>query len=193
VPSETVDLIAREDGGVYRLVGGSIALDFVNLLSPRGGRRVHDWLVPARNADRWAAALDLPVGGTTDAQDLKDLRERFARAFSAIVDGSAPDEADLTQIGLRANEALSRRLLSARDGGFAWVDPRPTLVGALAVDASRLLTEEAALARLRACPGCRRLFLDSTRNRSRRWCDPDECGNRERQRRHYRVARAAER
>jgi predicted RNA-binding Zn ribbon-like protein len=193
MPIATVDLITRADGGSYTLVGGSVALDFVNLVSCRGGRRVHDWLIPARNADRWAAALDLPGSGTTAGQDLRDLRERIARVFFAIVDRSAPDEDDLAQIGALATEALARRVLSVREDGFAWIDPRPTLMGVLALDASRLLTETTSLVRLRACPGCRRLFLDTTRNRSRRWCDPDECGNRERQRRHYRGARAAER
>jgi predicted RNA-binding Zn ribbon-like protein len=44
------------------------------------------------------------------------------------------------------------------------------------------------LTRLRRCAsaaGCGWLFLDATRNRSRRWCDAAVCGNRERARRHY--------
>ncbi|HUG86040.1 MAG TPA: CGNR zinc finger domain-containing protein, partial [Euzebya sp.] len=54
-----------------------------------------------------------------------------------------------------------------------------------ALDAASLLTSPDALARLAACGECRWLFLDQTRNRSRRWCDPADCGNRTRQRRHY--------
>jgi predicted RNA-binding Zn ribbon-like protein len=41
--------------------------------------------------------------------------------------------------------------------------------------------------RLRRCDddGCGWLFLDTTRNHSRRWCSSGDCGNRDRARRHY--------
>jgi predicted RNA-binding Zn ribbon-like protein len=41
--------------------------------------------------------------------------------------------------------------------------------------------------RLRRCDGdgCGWLFLDTTRNHSRRWCSSRDCGNRDRARRHY--------
>ena len=33
--------------------------------------------------------------------------------------------------------------------------------------------------------GCGWLFVDTTKNRSRRWCDMRDCGNRAKARRHY--------
>jgi predicted RNA-binding Zn ribbon-like protein len=33
--------------------------------------------------------------------------------------------------------------------------------------------------------GCSWLFLDTSRNRSRRWCSMEDCGNRAKARRHY--------
>jgi predicted RNA-binding Zn ribbon-like protein len=47
-----------------------------------------------------------------------------------------------------------------------------------------LLTSD-ALARVRLCAdtSCAWLFLDTTRNRTRRWCDMKECGNRNKVRR----------
>lgn len=49
--------------------------------------------------------------------------------------------------------------------------------------------------RLRLCgnPMCRLLFLDSSRNRSRQWCDTAGCGNRIRVRRHRRAGRTGAR
>jgi len=41
-----------------------------------------------------------------------------------------------------------------------------------------------------ATDGCGWLFLDETRNRSRRWCSMKDCGNRAKARRHYRRRRA---
>jgi predicted RNA-binding Zn ribbon-like protein len=48
------------------------------------------------------------------------------------------------------------------------------------------------LKRLKQCPGrsCGWVFLDDSRNQSRRWCDSRECGNRERVRAHYQRTRA---
>ena len=52
--------------------------------------------------------------------------------------------------------------------------------------AAELLTS-ADRDRVRACASdpCRWLFLDLSRNRSRRWCSMEDCGNRAKARRHY--------
>ncbi|GAA3372048.1 CGNR zinc finger domain-containing protein [Streptomyces sannanensis] len=62
------------------------------------------------------------------------------------------------------------------------------LLAAVARDAVELLTDPAARSRLRQCEGdsCRRLFLDTSRGRRRRWCSSEVCGNRERVARHRR-------
>ncbi|MFD7638988.1 CGNR zinc finger domain-containing protein, partial [Streptomyces sp. NPDC059873] len=51
----------------------------------------------------------------------------------------------------------------------------------------------AARARLRECEGdsCRRVYLDTSRGRRRRWCSSEVCGNRERVARHRRRAALA--
>jgi predicted RNA-binding Zn ribbon-like protein len=40
---------------------------------------------------------------------------------------------------------------------------------------------------VRECSGdtCGWLFVDTSRNHSRRWCDMEDCGNRAKARRHY--------
>jgi predicted RNA-binding Zn ribbon-like protein len=61
----------------------------------------------------------------------------------------------------------------------------------VARSAAELLTSD-DLAAVRECaaPDCRWLFLDRSRNRSRRWCAMATCGNRSKARRHYRRGRA---
>jgi predicted RNA-binding Zn ribbon-like protein len=57
-----------------------------------------------------------------------------------------------------------------------------------------LLTSPAALARVRICAAadrCAWLFLDTSRNATRRWCDMTLCGNRAKARRHYARTTAA--
>ncbi|HLI50521.1 MAG TPA: CGNR zinc finger domain-containing protein [Thermomicrobiaceae bacterium] len=61
----------------------------------------------------------------------------------------------------------------------------------VAYSAAQLLAST-RLDRVRQCAGddCGWLFLDTSRNHSRRWCDMSDCGNRAKARRHYRRARA---
>jgi predicted RNA-binding Zn ribbon-like protein len=64
----------------------------------------------------------------------------------------------------------------------------------VARSAAELLTSR-ELSGLRECAGydCGRLFMDGTKNRSRRWCDMASCGNRAKGRRHYERRKAAPR
>jgi len=215
-----VDLDPRDYRGTYKLIGGAHCLDFVNLVSYRGTAREHDWLDPAANVQRWVAAagIDGPADGAPaegepaagqPAEDrpadgvvalgrggidaLRRLRESMARVLLAVADHEAPPAADVAALGRVATGAWHRRrLVPGVDGAAAtWDDAALDLRHRLALDAATLITSPASVRDLRACDECRWLFLDTTRNRSRRWCDPADCGNRVRQRRHQQ--RAADR
>ena len=76
-------------------------------------------------------------------------------------------------------------------------DWTPEAVSAMQLDtmdrsAAELLTSP-DLPLVRECAGydCGWLFMDTTKNRSRRWCDMATCGNRAKGRRHYERRRAA--
>jgi len=58
--------------------------------------------------------------------------------------------------------------------------------------AADLLTSD-KLHDVRACSAedCRWLFLDISKNHSRRWCDMETCGNQAKARRHYRRKKSA--
>lgn len=172
--------------GTYKLIGGHPALDFANLVSYRGTSRAHDWLDPATNVRRWVEAAGLQHA-RVDIDELRDLRELLARVFVAVADGATPAPGDIDRIGTVAARAWSGRRLHfhATAGAAEWVDADASLTEVLTLHAVDLLTTPEALLRVSTCGDCRWLFLDSSRNRSRRWCDPADCGNRIRQRRHY--------
>jgi predicted RNA-binding Zn ribbon-like protein len=72
---------------------------------------------------------------------------------------------------------------------FAWVwDPlvRPVeaILGPVVLSALSVLTGS-DLSRIKRCPGdhCGWLFYDATKNRRRRWCEMEVCGNRAKQKR----------
>lgn len=173
--------------GTYKLIGGSVALDFANLVSYRGTSRQHDWLDPASNLAPWAEAVGLSAPVGTDISSLREFREVIARTFLAIADGASPTQDDLDRIGRAAVGAWANRRLTLTDDSVAatWTNTAPSLSGEVALAAASLLTSSDRLNRIAACTECRWLFLDTTRNHSRQWCDPADCGNRARQRRHY--------
>ena len=173
--------------GTYKLIGGAPALDFANLVSYRGADRQHDWLDPAENVATWAEAAGITAPMDSGATELREFRELLARTFLAVADRTPPAPDDISQIGDLAAGAWAHRRLTLAEGAVAatWTTTAPTLLTDLALDAASLLTSAESLRRIAACHECRWLFLDTTRNHSRQWCDPADCGNRARQRRHY--------
>jgi predicted RNA-binding Zn ribbon-like protein len=64
----------------------------------------------------------------------------------------------------------------------------------VAYSAADLLATPDQLARVGQCQddrGCGWLFLDLTKNHSRRWCAMDDCGNRAKAKRHYERKKSA--
>ncbi|HET7009888.1 MAG TPA: ABATE domain-containing protein [Anaerolineales bacterium] len=121
------------------------------------------------------------------------LREAIYRICVAHLHRQAPPAKDLDRLN-RELEVAHRhlRLSGSRDGfHLVWADDAPRLDRVLwhvARSAADLLTSAEWLSRLGQCAddrGCGWLFLDASRNRSRRWCDIKDCGNRAKQRRHY--------
>ena len=75
------------------------------------------------------------------------------------------------------------------DGGtyrLSWPGDRTlrTLRWEVATSAVDLLTA-GRLDRVGECPACGWLFLDTSKNRSRRWCSMATCGGRDKARRYY--------
>jgi len=185
--ARAIDLDPGTYQGTYKLIGGSLALDFANLVSYRGTSREHEWLEPSTNIERWLDAAEISttvVGGTGT---IREFREVIARTFLAVADGTRPAAGDVHVIGDLAATTWARCRLRFDQEALAavWIDPAPSLLDAMATDAASLLTSPDVLRKVSACAGCRWLFLDTSRNHSRRWCDPADCGNRVRQRRHY--------
>jgi predicted RNA-binding Zn ribbon-like protein len=99
----------------------------------------------------------------------------------------------LAELVRLAGAAVERGRLVPADGGFAlaWSSDhlaRPLWpIAAAGVD----LLRAGPLDRLQQCAGCPWLFLDTSRNRSRRWCSMSVCGANSKMRR-YRARLATE-
>jgi len=197
----------------FKFIGGWLSLDFANTLGCREGDRPHERLHSYSDLISWSQRADLLT--RNEAQNLLHeaklrpkeakaifkrgviLREAVYRIFSAIASHTSPNGVDLDILNTELSEAMARvRIIPTTDGyALTYPEKRGALDRALwpiARSATDLLTS-GKLTRIRKCAakGCAWLFLDMSRNRSRRWCDMKDCGNRIKARRHYERKRAS--
>lgn len=119
------------------------------------------------------------------------LRRLCYRIFSPIGAGETPSSPDLEALNEILPDANRRLRVVLVDGGYRWSwaeeegGALDRVLWPLIRSAADLLTSD-ELARLRLCDAhdCGWLFIDASRNRSRRWCDMSDCGNRAKARRH---------
>ncbi len=118
------------------------------------------------------------------------LRGVIYRIFSAVGRDQPPAESDIRALNTFLPDASRWLGLVRSDGDFEWgwpdypEDRLDRVLWPIVRSAARLLTG-GELARVRLCDAddCGWLFVDASRNRSRRWCDMSECGNRAKARR----------
>ncbi len=125
------------------------------------------------------------------------LREAIYAVFSALAAGRSASEWKLRSLNRAVGEALKhlRIVQTYNDFQWQWDDTKAALefpLWLIARSAADLLTSEKQ-SRVQQCASqdCDWLFLDRSKNRSRRWCDMAECGNREKARRSRMRQRAA--
>ena len=117
-----------------------------------------------------------------------DVREATYTVLAAALDDRlGPPGQALEQLTRAWVEATARSRLVGPDGGQDTGVARLRVGGAparmipdrLAVAAAELV-QHVDIERLRSCPldegGCGWLFVDESRNGSRRWCSMDDCG-----------------
>lgn len=163
--------------------GNVLATTFTGTLSERRADPVERIPTPVRLMD-WLAEQGLAVSScsTAELRLARGLREAIHRALTQAAAGSAVKAADRQTINDRSAGGRAYAQV-ASDGTRQWVLPSSCVNDALAViaaDAIGLLTgdRDGRLA-LCASPTCRAAFLDTSQSRSRRWCDMNTCGNRE--------------
>ncbi|HEX2529163.1 MAG TPA: CGNR zinc finger domain-containing protein [Geminicoccus sp.] len=195
--------------GSLSLVGGVLALDFANTAGGRNLPKPIEHLRQAGDLLDWAMHASVlpdeaaaPVRAALQAdRALADhllesalrLREAVHRIGAAIAHGRTLPPADLDTLRQSACASLAQAELAPSDDGhcalcFAAGPPQSSLLGPVAWSAMDLF-QRGDLTRLKQCPAedCGWLFIDTSRNGSRRWCDMSTCGNRTKVRRHRRA------
>ena len=193
----------------FDLSGGVLCLDFANTVSRRKTpeqstdhlRRYDDLvafagqsklLSPKQVGDLRAYSRSHVVKAEDALRKAVSHRENIYRVFSALASRKAAQSDDVQLINDFAVEALNHRRLTRAGGRYRWEwqwnreNLLDRILWPIAQSAADLLTSP-ELDSVRVCkaPDCAWLFLDQSRNHSRRWCDMKVCGNRQKARRHY--------
>ena len=192
----------------FGFIGGDPCVDFVNTAdlwpaTPENDRlRSYDdlleWSVQAGliDAETTHALRRVSSGDEEEAERAlvraRELRAHLRSILAAISSGESPDERAVEAVAATARRAAGHSELSSEGENYVWAlnrayrDRLAWPSWELARAAVSLLTSD-ALRHVRECAGerCHWMFIDRSRNHSRRWCDMAVCGNRAKARRNY--------
>lgn len=209
---QLVKLLLMETPRELPIVAGHLALDFANTVDDPEGTARHDHAATYDDLLHWS----LRVGTLDDrrATTLRraakrrdrdavaalaaahELRDALNVTFAAVARGAPdlpPSWARLRDLG--ADAQACARLSRREDGRLEWswaeVKQLTAPLHPIASAAVDLLVSD-DLGRVKQCARCPWLFLDVSKNHSRRWCDMDDCGRAEKIER-YLARRAARR
>jgi predicted RNA-binding Zn ribbon-like protein len=172
------------------VVGGNLALDLANTVDEPGLPTEFDHLQHPATALAWAERVGLldheqrarlarhQDRATAELRRLHRLRRVVVDVFGAVADQAAsPERAEATLRRMAGEAVMDARLeLRADRMHPTWeLDTLAALGHPLAYAAWDLLTS-GPLDRVKRCHACPWLYLDQSKNGSRRWCSMEDCG-----------------
>jgi predicted RNA-binding Zn ribbon-like protein len=201
----------KKDAGSIKLSGGALCLDFVNTVHCYGCADLgeylntyHDLLAWSRHVgtitdDEAKTLSQRAAGHPAEAKSAHrraiELREAIYRIFSIPLEGQSHAEKDLAVFNYYLAETMMRSQIVKSEDGFYWdmtgnKAKLDWILNPVIRSAADLLISE-EFRRIKKCadPICGWLFLDISRNRSRRWCDMRDCGNRAKAGRFYKKSK----
>jgi len=192
----------------FNILAGEPCLDFVNTLDNRPVPEKQQELLPDyQSLVEWgeragiishrqelrlsAASREDPPQAEMVLRRAVGLRECLYRVFDPILRVRRPELSDLDLLAIFVAVSYRHVRFSSIDRRFelCWNKDGSELhclLWPIARSAANLLTSsDLSLVRECAVEHCRWLFVDRSRNHSRRWCDMKICGNRTKARKFY--------
>ncbi len=192
----------------FSFSGDHLCLDFINTLGDRLMERQSEHLNRYEDLLAWSVqaeilSLEQAVQLQKTAQERTEqaewvlrqaieLRETMYRIFLAVAQEQEPRDEDLLFLSRRFAETMARGRLVSAGEHCVWhweitADSLESMLWFVVGAAEELLTEEKEFSSVRLCAAddCGWLFLDTSKNHSRRWCDMKSCGNRTKVRKFY--------
>lgn len=191
------------------LTGNWLCLDFTHTLLDRNNSDRNELLRSYSDLLAWGSYTSIlkeeeaqqllriaeqhPQVASTILNNAVNLREAIYRIFYNIAEDSTPPRDDMALLNTTLAQALSHACIVPSGDRFSWewsansdAEKLERISWLVVRSAADLLTSD-KLHGVRACSAedCRWLFLDISKNHSRRWCDMETCGNQAKARRHY--------
>ncbi|UAK31107.1 CGNR zinc finger domain-containing protein [Nocardia asteroides] len=167
----------------FRL-GNVLATSFTGTLSERHGDPVERIPTPQRLVD-WLVVNGLAVDACTAAQlELaRELRESIHAAATAAAIGDGLPASAVQVINDCSIQGRAAAVLTP-EGSRRWrlssASSVEDALGVIAADAISIIAgERDGKLALCASPTCRAAFFDTSQSRTRKWCDMNTCGNRQ--------------
>jgi predicted RNA-binding Zn ribbon-like protein len=192
---------------IFDLTGGLLCLDFANTVEDRTEIQPYELLISFTALVSWSQQAQVlteqeaqqlsekaeqrPSEATRVLKRAVEVREAIFRIFKAIAEDASPEDEDLVTLSVMVAEAQKHAQIVPDANGFRWDwacqpgDLDCMLWPVVQSAADFLTSDELDTLRVCASDSCDWLFIDTSKNHSRRWCNMKSCGNREKARRFY--------
>jgi len=191
-----------------RFIGESLCLDFVNTVHNYGSADPREELNSFEDLVVWGQRAGIiktaeirhlshtarrkPSKAERFLKHVKHLRRSLYGVFYSISKKRPIEQSHLPLIKRHLSRSLKHMTIRIEQGRYR-LSPDQTepsanrLLSMILESTLRLLISEQDLLRVRQCEGenCTWLFLDRSKNRSRKWCEMESCGSRAKARRYY--------
>lgn len=195
----------ERDLNSLRLDGGVFCLDFVNTVHSRFDPITFDYIKDYGDLLGWLRKCEVvpqPVmsrlkkwhasdsqGAERVLKQVRDVRDLLYRMFSAIAAGQSPRTADLNWFQGLVEKTWGYLRIEPGQNCWEWSWAGQALdLGhplRLVIKSAAELLISGNVTRVKECPACGWVFLDQSKNGSRRWCSMDTCGSIDKASRYY--------
>ncbi len=192
---------------IFDLTGGLLCLDFANTLDDRTDVHPQELLNSYNDLVSWSQqaqvlteqeaqrllekAVRSPSEASRVLQRAVAIREVIFRIFKQVAEDESPEDEDLVTLSAAVADAQHHAQIVPKAAGFIWdwtgkAGDLDCMLWPVVQSAADFLTsDELDTVRVCASDSCDWLFIDTSKNHSRRWCNMKSCGNREKARRFY--------
>ena len=192
----------------WDFAAGSLALAYTNTVDNHASSEPEETLKSYSDLVAWSWSVDLlteqearrlmkkaenqPAEALAVLSRARELRESIYRIFSDVAADKQANRTDLEYLKRSLIESLMKAQIVEGSNGYDlnWDSSKGSfdhMLWPIAYTAFELLTTD-MMNRVGKCQddrGCGWLFIDTSRNHSRRWCSMESCGNRAKARDFY--------
>jgi len=190
-------MVKNPEIATISLDGEALCLNFTNTVHHRKEEPLRDYLKNSLDLIAWAEKVELvdekrgkrlekvvtdnPKKARNFFVTAITLRELLFRMFFSITAGKKVGAPDLAEFNGFLKNDLAHLRLAPVDTRYkeSWDfadDSLQQITAPILKDAYELLLSD-KLRRVKECPNCGWLFLDTTKNGKRRWCSMKACGS----------------